>query len=167
MSPPRNMRWSRSGRPKAIKSRKIIGGRNTSAFRPARVSRKRLEAPKVEDPVARILVSGKWSAATFRTSEGSGRRWTSSRMIRAPRLCFRKLSGFSIRRLVPGSSQSKYRTRSSDCASVVFPTRRTPRSQTTRFRDHASSIVSFHESRCCTPFGVAYSQTKRNIENTV
>lgn len=56
--PPRSIRCSRSARPKAARSRTTRGARKTTAFRPAKVSLKRAEAPSVDEPVARTRSLG-------------------------------------------------------------------------------------------------------------
>ena len=51
-----------------------MGVSHSSSLRPAKVSRNLAEAPSVEEPVARIRVSGKWSAAIFKISDGRSSR---------------------------------------------------------------------------------------------
>lgn len=51
-----------------------MGVSHTSALRPVKVSRKRVLAPSVDEPVANTRTSGKWSAAILSNSEGLGNR---------------------------------------------------------------------------------------------
>src|SRR5262245_7724814 len=142
-SPPRSSRCSRSGRSKSTRSAAESGVSQISSFRPARASRKRAEAPSVEEPVARTRVEGKWSAAILSSSEGLPRRWISSRTTRLPSSRRRKASGSSISRRTRGSSQSKYSTWGRLWQRLVLPTRRTPVSQRTVLRSQAL------RRRCC------------------
>lgn len=75
------------------------------------------------------------------------RRWISSRTSRRPRCCSKNSSGASRSRLVRGNSQSKYSVSGSDRQSNVFPTRRTPESQTMDRCFQARSSLSRHHSR--------------------
>ena len=132
--------------PKSTRSQTIIGVSHTVSRRPVSVSRNLAVASRVEEPVARTRVSGKWSAAIFNSSEGFARRWISSRTMRLPLRASRNPSGSSISRRVRGSSQSKYSTSSRLRQRNVLPARRTPASQSTDRRRHAVSIAS---TQCC------------------
>src|SRR5712692_5866080 len=149
--PPCSSRCGRSSWPKSTRSASVIGVSQTSALRPVRVSRNRAEAPRVEEPVARMRVVGKWSAAILRSSDGFDKRCTSSKTTRLPRCWRRKPSGSSSSRRTLGSSQSKYSHAGRDWQRTLLPTRRTPMSQTTERRRQALSIRSSQAVRLTTP----------------
>ena len=155
-SPPCNIRRLRSVTPKSFMSRSVIGVSQTLPMRPAgagtgghawEAGAPVSPVPKGRVDVVRILTVGNRLAASTSSSRAFPRRPTSSRTTVRPCKAPRNASGRASSSRVSGAEQSRKSPgaaaahgRAAARANTVFPAPRTPTTETTDCRSHASAI---------------------------